>query len=125
MSENARSMVRVVSFSNTATNLPMWHHYTDAHRGICLEYDMAGIPEENIDVINECTYCNPDKYFSHRYSKGHRGNYVERDLYEINIKQKEGDDPSFVVEITIKSLIVKIILSHEYLNLNVDFWNAM
>ena len=73
MSENARSMVRVVSFSNTATNLPMWHHYTDAHKGICLEYDMAGIPEENIDVINECTCCNPDKYFSHRYSKGHRG----------------------------------------------------
>lgn len=28
---------------------------------------------ENIDVIDECTCCNPDKYFSHRYSKGNRG----------------------------------------------------
>ena len=33
----------------------------------------CGVLPENIDVINECTCCNPDKYFSHRYSKGHRG----------------------------------------------------
>ncbi len=33
----------------------------------------CGISPENIDVIDECTCCNPDKYFSHRYSKGHRG----------------------------------------------------
>lgn len=32
-----------------------------------------GIRVENIDVIDECTCCNPDKYFSHRYSNGHRG----------------------------------------------------
>ena len=32
-----------------------------------------GILPENIDVIGECTCCNPNKYFSHRYSKGHRG----------------------------------------------------
>ena len=33
----------------------------------------CGILPENIDVIDECTCCNPDKYFSHRYSNGHRG----------------------------------------------------
>ena len=33
----------------------------------------AGIPQKNVEVIDECTCCNPDKYFSHRYSKGHRG----------------------------------------------------
>lgn len=33
----------------------------------------CGISPENIDVIDECTCCNPDKYFSHRYSNGHRG----------------------------------------------------
>ena len=33
----------------------------------------CGILPENIDVVDECTCCNPDKYFSHRYSKGHRG----------------------------------------------------
>ena len=26
-----------------------------------------------IDVIGECTCCNPNKYFSHRHSNGHRG----------------------------------------------------
>lgn len=33
----------------------------------------CGILPQNIDVIDECTCCNPDKYFSHRFSKGNRG----------------------------------------------------
>lgn len=32
-----------------------------------------GILEYNIDVIDECTCCSPNKYFSHRYSNGVRG----------------------------------------------------
>ena len=32
-----------------------------------------GIPEENIEIIDECTCCSPDKFFSHRYSNGRRG----------------------------------------------------
>ncbi len=32
-----------------------------------------GICADNIDVVDECTCCNPEKYFSHRYSNGHRG----------------------------------------------------
>ena len=32
-----------------------------------------GIPRENIDISNECTYCSHDKYWSHRYTKGLRG----------------------------------------------------
>lgn len=33
----------------------------------------SGIPEENIDIIGECTCCHPEKYFSHRYTDGYRG----------------------------------------------------
>ena len=32
-----------------------------------------GVPEENIDISDECTYCLHDKYWSHRYTKGQRG----------------------------------------------------
>ncbi len=32
-----------------------------------------GLLAENVDVIEECTCCNTEKYFSHRYSNGHRG----------------------------------------------------
>ena len=32
-----------------------------------------GIPEENIDVSDECTSCSHDKYWSHRYTHGMRG----------------------------------------------------
>lgn len=32
-----------------------------------------GLREENIDISGECTMCSHDKYWSHRYTKGHRG----------------------------------------------------
>ena len=32
-----------------------------------------GVPHHNVEIINECTCCNPQKFFSHRYSSGHRG----------------------------------------------------
>ncbi|MDD7389779.1 MAG: peptidoglycan editing factor PgeF [Lachnospiraceae bacterium] len=34
----------------------------------------AGISEEHIAVTNVCTCCNPELLFSHRYTKGRRGN---------------------------------------------------
>ncbi len=33
----------------------------------------CGLKRENIEIIDECTCCNPEKFFSHRYSNGHRG----------------------------------------------------
>ncbi len=32
-----------------------------------------GLDGENIDISDECTVCSHDKYWSHRYTKGHRG----------------------------------------------------
>ncbi len=32
-----------------------------------------GVPSENIDVSDECTFCSHDKYWSHRYTRGRRG----------------------------------------------------
>lgn len=32
-----------------------------------------GLPEENIDISDECTMCSHEKYWSHRYTKGQRG----------------------------------------------------
>lgn len=32
-----------------------------------------GLIENNIDIVDECTCCNPEKYFSHRFSGGVRG----------------------------------------------------
>lgn len=32
-----------------------------------------GLKAENIDVSEECTMCSHEKYWSHRYTKGHRG----------------------------------------------------
>lgn len=33
----------------------------------------CGVPSENIDLSDECTYCLEDKYYSHRRMKGVRG----------------------------------------------------
>ena len=32
-----------------------------------------GVPAEQIDVSEECTFCSHDKYWSHRYTRGQRG----------------------------------------------------
>lgn len=32
-----------------------------------------GVPEENIDISDECTMCHPEKYWSHRVTQGERG----------------------------------------------------
>ncbi|MCR5302543.1 MAG: peptidoglycan editing factor PgeF [Lachnospiraceae bacterium] len=34
---------------------------------------MLGVRQENIDITGECTMCHPEKYFSHRGTKGNRG----------------------------------------------------
>lgn len=34
----------------------------------------AGVPDENIEITDICTCCNPDVLFSHRASRGKRGN---------------------------------------------------
>ncbi len=34
----------------------------------------AGVPDENIEVTDVCTCCNPDVLFSHRATMGKRGN---------------------------------------------------
>ncbi len=38
-----RSMIRFACFSTTPDNLPMWHHYTNGHTGMCLEFDTSQI----------------------------------------------------------------------------------
>ena len=35
--------------------------------------ERRGLPKGNIETVDECTCCQHEKYFSHRYSNGHRG----------------------------------------------------
>lgn len=38
-------MIRFACFTTTATNLPMWYHYTDGRKGFCLEYSTEAITD--------------------------------------------------------------------------------
>ena len=42
------SFSKVTCFTENNTNLPMWNHYANAHKGICLEYDMSNNVSEYI-----------------------------------------------------------------------------
>lgn len=46
----------------------------DLWRANYIQLVQAGIREENIAITDLCTCCNPDYLFSHRASKGKRGN---------------------------------------------------
>lgn len=35
--------------------------------------EMLGLKPENIEFVGECTMCHPQKYWSHRFTKGERG----------------------------------------------------
>lgn len=39
VNEMIKSGYRIACFSETPVNLPMWNHYANGHKGICLEYD--------------------------------------------------------------------------------------
>lgn len=59
-------MIRFACFSTTATNLPMWYHYTNKRTGICLEYSTSDItdmyqrdslfPVQYVDQLPDMTY---------------------------------------------------------------------
>lgn len=59
-------MIRFACFSTTATNLPMWYHYTNKRTGICLEYSTADItdtyqldslfPVQYVEQLPDMTY---------------------------------------------------------------------
>ena len=68
-------MVRFACFSTSATNLPMWYHYTNKRTGICLEYST-----DNITDIYQCDSLFPVKYVDQlpdmTYMLAHRENPI-------------------------------------------------
>lgn len=57
VSDMARKMIRLACFTITPDNLPMWHHYTNGHTGICLEYNT-----EDITVVYQLNKLFPVYY---------------------------------------------------------------
>ncbi len=50
-------------------------YHANMQRAIVKQLKETGIPEENIDDSGICTYCNSELLFSHRKTKGRRGNF--------------------------------------------------
>ena len=59
-------------FSDPEAELPKFmkpfidNHMVDLCSASKKQVTDAGVPENQIEIINECTKCNPNKYFSHR-----------------------------------------------------------
>jgi len=50
INETINRTYRFACFTQSKTNLPMWNHYANGHKGVCLEYDTTEI--NNIININ-------------------------------------------------------------------------
>ena len=48
--------------------------YVDLRGAISRRLQQLGVPEDHIVISDECTMCSPEKYWSHRVTKGERGN---------------------------------------------------
>jgi hypothetical protein len=46
--EMARMAAKVASFSTVGTDVTMWAHYTDNHKGYCVEYDFRTLPPNDM-----------------------------------------------------------------------------
>ncbi len=68
-----------------ATGKGEYHKKQDGK--ICLDLQTAnkvqaasvGVPEQNISMIEECTFCYPERYYSYRYNKktkGRQGGFI-------------------------------------------------
>ncbi len=54
-------------------------HYIDLSSVNVLQSLSAGVPHQNIWQSDECTFCNPEKFFSYRYSNesaGRQGGFI-------------------------------------------------
>lgn len=48
--------------------------YVDLREAIARRLVQLGVPRDHIVISTECTMCSPEKYWSHRVTKGDRGN---------------------------------------------------
>ena len=48
--ESAKKRYSICSFSANIGSSPMWSHYTESHRGFCIEYDFKGLGMNNDNV---------------------------------------------------------------------------
>jgi len=48
-------------------------YFVDLAIANMLQAIKEGIPEENIWISEECTFCNPERFHSYRYSRDHAG----------------------------------------------------
>ena len=49
---------RIACFTEHHDNLPMWAHYTDNHKGVCLEYEISSFDKDVINAIYPVIYAD-------------------------------------------------------------------
>ncbi|CAH0184875.1 DUF2971 domain-containing protein [Peribacillus simplex] len=67
-------MTKITCFTENPFNMPMWAHYGDNHKGICVEYDLTQLPFES--KLSRGLY--PVKYENKRYD----GTNILKMIYE-------------------------------------------
>ena len=70
--ENAANNMGILSLSTTPLNMPLWAHYANNHKGICIEYDIESIKDKDI-------------YFKYRILKVH---YISERIDVTDILKK-------------------------------------
>ena len=84
-----QGLMRVASFTEVNDSILMWGHYSDSHRGFCIEYDFS-----RIESICQ-TYILPIVYSSKRYDATddvlhyQKNNYINPFLFKSNIWEYE------------------------------------
>jgi copper oxidase (laccase) domain-containing protein len=59
-----------------ATETRLGHWLLDLKLSCLLQLELAGIAREAVDIVDECTCCHKEKFFSHRRDHGRTGRQI-------------------------------------------------
>ena len=58
MHRNLLPLTGILSFSESPRNILMWSHYSDSHKGLCVQIDTATIKMDERKLLHKVEYCD-------------------------------------------------------------------
>lgn len=97
--DSLKNLIFVCSFSTKLNDTLMWSHYTNKHKGFCIEYDLSKCSEKYIN------YFHPIIYSDKRFQIRNKNFWIER---FISLHKEDGitiDEAKKIDDILIASML--------------------
>lgn len=106
ISKNILNKVAIACLTNTPYNILMWGHYGDKSQGICIEYDVEELVNNNIEdlylikmqYLDTLEYNKDDFYFESIFNNGLKKSLQLMDIFTIKHKEWSYEEESRIIK---------------------------